>query len=71
MQIQPLHSYFHSESYNKYNLVKVTGYGALATGMLSVVQASRHKFASHKKLAITAVALSFAHLGLIKYFHRK
>ena len=70
MAIQPVNS-VKTNTYNKYNLVKYTGYGALGFGAVSVIQASRHKIKSHKFFAGLSILSVLAHVGIIEYFKHK
>lgn len=71
MSIQPVSSVNNTNLFNKYkyDFVKYTGYGALASGVLCVTQAVRHKPKSHKYLGILSGILALAHVGLIEYIH--
>lgn len=51
--------------------VKITGYSAILTGVGCIVQAKRHKYKSHKFLAILASILTLTHIGIIEYHNAK
>ena len=55
---------------NYHNFVELTGYGALASGGLCILQGIRHK-KSHKALGIISVMLASAHLAIIEFMKRK
>lgn len=57
----------------KFNSVKITGYGALASGVMCALTAKRRK--PHKMFALLAGLLSLAHIGILesykfKMFHK-
>lgn len=51
------------------NYVKITGYGALASGVLCGFTAKKRKY--HKMFAYIAGALSLAHIGILEYYKHK
>ena len=67
MAIQAVNS-VKTNTYNKYNLVKYTGYGALGLGAVSVIQASRHKIKSHKFFACLSINIKNKHPVIYKVF---
>lgn len=54
---------------NKFNYVKWTGYGALASGVLCAMTAKKRK--PHKMFALAAGILSLAHIGILEYYKYK
>lgn len=73
MQIQKINQISFSadkpQTQNKYNLVKITGYGALGAGLASIAVASQKNFKAHKFLGFCAGILAIIHTGLIEWRH--
>lgn len=67
VQVQPVNLTSQTHQQNKYNPLKITGYGAAGFMAASIIQASRKKPQSHKILAFIATAFTLAHIGIIEY----
>ena len=62
-------SFGHKNSNNKPNFVKITGYGAIASGVGSVVAIKNKKPKLHKSLGYLAGIFTLAHIGILKWYH--
>ena len=71
MSIQAVNSTSGNKSLikNRYSLVQVTGYGALGTGGLCLIQGMRHK-KSHRALGVFSLILASLHVAIIENMHR-
>ncbi len=48
------------------NYVKITGYGALASGIACALTAKKRK--THKTFALSALLLTLAHIGILQSY---
>lgn len=53
------------------DFTKISGYGAILTGAVSIGAAAQKKIKTHKFLGITSIILALTHVGIIKYIHHK
>ena len=61
-------SFGHAHNSNKPNYVKITGYGALASGVLSVWAIKKKMPKMHKEFAMLAGAFTFAHIAILEWY---
>ena len=55
----------------KNNYVKITGYGAAASGTASIIAIKAKKVKLHKSLAYISGLLSLAHIGIVEWYQYK
>ena len=64
-------SFGHGNQANKLkkpNYVKITGYGALASGVVSVLAIKNKMPKMHKEFAFLAGAFTFAHIAILEWY---
>ncbi len=69
MSINAIQGTTNSKSANRYSPVKITGYGALATGVASAIAGNKKKIKLHKQLAYITGILTLAHLAIVEWRH--
>lgn len=71
MAITPINNTQSITTHKKSPLVKITGYGALASGILCGVAANNKNIKLHTKLAYLAGILAVTHTALVEWFHHQ